>query len=167
MSAQKHRIPAFTVIEVMVALVLTALVISFIFGGIRFLQRQSDTLVRRLEISGEVDRFYRALQTDANRASEIRCGIDEMEFSGKDSTIYYQLNDSVSIRKADLLADTFRIRIDSLACWFAGGKQEPDHDQVDEICIYLSQNNRPVPIWIRKHYDMATRMRLTDSLPRL
>ncbi len=164
MSASKNRIAAFTIMEVMVALVLTALAMSFIFAGIRFVQRQSASLTHQLEASGEIDRFYYALQTDVHRTSEIRYQQDGIVFSEMDTAIHYLPADSICIRYTRHLTDTFRVSIDSISCWFAGRRQETQGGPIDELSVYLTQHNRPLSVWVQKPYDMAARMRLTDSL---
>src|SRR3546814_7124539 len=91
MGELNNRISAFTVIETMVALVLTALAISFIFTGIRLVNRQNKTLTSKLAASGEIDRLYHELQTATYRASEIRRFPEELVFRKADTFVDYQI----------------------------------------------------------------------------
>ncbi|MEC3878630.1 PulJ/GspJ family protein [Parapedobacter sp. 10938] len=163
MERLNRRIPAFTVIETMVALVLTALVISFIFTAMRWVNRQSGTLTAQLAASGEMDRLYHALQTDTDRSSEIRRFPDGLVFRRADTSVYYLNVDSLCIRRIGHLTDTFRVQIDSLAYWFLNSRQETPRGVVDACSMYVTRNNRATPVFIRKTYDMAALMYLTDS----
>lgn len=163
MKRLNYRLSAFTVIEVMVALILTALAISLIFTGIRLAKRQSDALAHRFTASGEIDRFYAALQTDASRASEIRRFPEGLDFRRTDTSVLYLVADSLCVRKIDHITDTFHVQIDSMACWFLNKRQENQLGVVDECSLQVTINNRSAPLLVRKTYDMTTLMDLTDS----
>lgn len=163
MGELNNRISAFTVIETMVALVLTALAISFIFTGIRLVNRQNETLTSQLAASGEIDRLYHALQTDTYRASEIRRFPEGLVFRMADTSVYYLNGDSLCIRRIGHLTDTFRIQIDSMAYWLLNKQQENQSGAIDACSMYVIRNDRSTPLLIRKTYDMATLMYLTDS----
>src|SRR5690606_31104272 len=158
MKQVNNRIAAFTVIETMVALVLTALALSLIFTGIRFVNSQSETFTSHLAASGETDRLYHALQADANRAAEVRQFPGGLDFRKADTSVYYFATDSLFVRQTDHLADTFRIRIDSIAYWFLNRRQEGQSETVDECSIYVTGNQHAAPLLIRKTYDVATLM---------
>lgn len=166
MSNHQHKLRAFTIIETMVALVLTALTISFVYVGIRFAQQQSNTLTRQLDTFGEFNRLHRALQTDAERTGEIRYGDRQLTLYGGDRIIYYAVSDSDSlcIRHEGSAADTFYIRVDSVASWFGGRRLEGVAEPVaDQAALYVQVRDRSLPITINKQYDAATLMRLTQN----
>ena len=163
MKRLNYRLSAFTVIEVMVALILTALAISLIFTGIRLAKRQSDTLMGQFTDSGEIDRLYAALQADASRASEIRRLPQGLDFRRADTIVLYLFADSLCVRKIGHSTDTFCVQIDSMACWFLNKPRENQLGVVDECTLQVSINNRSAPLLVRKTYDMATLMGLTDS----
>ncbi len=160
MNAHRYRIAASTIIEMMVALVLTALAISFIYAGYRYIQRQGNGVTQHLLAFGEVDRFYRALQADNLAADEIRYGSYGIDFgTGEAREVVYLVADSLCIRQTGQATDTFRVQLDSLVCWLADERQETERGLVDACYFYLHQNGKPVPLVVRKTYDAAARTR--------
>ncbi|SFC23352.1 prepilin-type N-terminal cleavage/methylation domain-containing protein [Parapedobacter composti] len=160
----KVNLRAFTILEMMVALVLTALAVSFVYAAIRFVQGQGDALAARLGAFGEFNRLQRALQTDARAAAEIRYNGAGIDFLADDMATHYLLLDSHCVRLTAAVADTFRIRVDSLACWFAGERQMAMQGMADETAFFVNVHGHAVPLSVQKHYDAATLTRLTDTI---
>ncbi|MFC3197335.1 type II secretion system protein J [Parapedobacter deserti] len=163
MSIHQHKLQAFTIIETMIALVLTALTISFVYAGIRFAQRQGDTMAQQLESFGEFNRLHRALQADTKRSGEIRYRDSELSFLAGDRIIEYVLGDSLCIRHEGFIADTFHIRIDSVASWYDRSRLKGTTGLLaDQAALYVQVRGRSLPITIYKQYDAATLMQLTQ-----
>ncbi|WP_257668265.1 PulJ/GspJ family protein [Parapedobacter tibetensis] len=165
MTNRKHiRLKAFTVIELMVALVLTALAISFVYAGIRFVHRQNTALTQQLAHFDEFNRLHRALQSDANGADEIRYYGTGIDFQSRDKAVSFIPIDSVCIREVSgVAADTFNIRVDSMACWFEGMRLEGTGSPLDRAAIHVSVFGNPLAIALEKVYDAATLIDLTSS----
>lgn len=157
MNRDPHKLPAFTIMETMVALVLTALTISFVYVGIRFVQRQSGVLSQQLDKFGQFSQFHLVFQADAGRADEIRYHPPlGLEFHNENRTILYTASDSLCIRRDGLAADTFQIRIDSIACWFSRERQDAGGGLVDQGTFFISVSDKSLPISIHKHYSSET-----------
>lgn len=164
MNNHQHKLRAFTIMETMVALVLTALTISFVYAGIRFAQRQGNTVTRQLDTFGEFNRLHRALQADTERTGEIHYRDRELSFLTPERTIGYVLSDSLCIRREGAIADTFDIRIDSAASWFERTRLEGTTGlMADQVALYVRVRDRSLSITITKQYDAATLMRLTQT----
>ena len=157
MTPNPHKLAAFTIMETLVALVLTALTISFFYVGIRFVQRHGGVLAQQLNTFGHVSQFYHVFQADAGRADEVRyhppLGV---EFRNRNHTIIYTASDSLCIRDNGISADTFRIRIDSITCWFSRARQTVGDGLIDQGTFFISVSNGSLPISIRKHYSSET-----------
>ncbi|SEK54907.1 PulJ/GspJ family protein [Parapedobacter koreensis] len=162
MTTCKHRLRAFTIVETMVALVLTALAISFVYAAIRYVQRQRDTLSGQLDRYGEFNRLHGALQADADDADEIRYNADGIDFYRDHRAIQYLVSDSLCIRHEGIVADTFRIRVDSVGCWFAGQRLETAGQLADQGVLSVAIADRPLTITVSKWYDAATLIQLTQ-----
>ncbi|MFC7526920.1 type II secretion system protein J [Parapedobacter sp. GCM10030251] len=157
MNRNLHKLPAFTIMETLVALVLTALTISFVYVGIRFVQRQGGVLSQQLDTFGQFSQFHHVFQADAGRADQIRYRPPlGLEFHNENRTILYTASDSVCIRDNGLTADTFQIRVDSIACWFGGARQEVEGGLVDQGTFFISVSDRSLPLSIQKHYSSET-----------
>ncbi len=163
MTTYSHKLRAFTIIETMVALVLTALAISFVYAAVRFVKQHQDGLAKQLDTFGEFNRLHSALQTDAGMANELQISEMGIELNLADRSILYHAVDSVCIRYAGALADTFRIRVDSVAYWFEGQRRETTGNTIDEGTIYVSMHSQSLPIAIYKRYDAASLIKLTQS----
>ena len=166
MKRMENRLAAFTVIEMMVALALTALAIALIFSAFRLIEGQRAALADQFSSSAEIDRLYRSLQTDTRRATAIRRSSNGLGFQSTGVSIHYLLSDSLCIRQVNQLPDTFRVQVDSVAYWFLRKRQQQEMGAVDECGIYLSTSTGSSPLLIHKTYDMATLMQLTDSIDR-
>ncbi|MBK1442017.1 prepilin-type N-terminal cleavage/methylation domain-containing protein [Parapedobacter sp. ISTM3] len=163
MKSRKHRLHAFTMVEIMVALVLTALAISFVYTAVRLVQRQSDTLASQLDRYGEFNRFHRALQADAEDADEMQYNGTGIDFIGRQRLVQYSVSDTLCVRHEGMVADTFRIRADSLRCWFGGQQLETAGQVVDLSIFSVSIEDKPLSITISKWYDAATLIRLIQA----
>jgi len=157
MNRNPHKLPAFTIMETMVALVLTALTISFVYVGIRFVQRQGGILSHQLDTFGQFSRFHRVFQADAGRADEVRYHSPRsLAFYNENRVVLYTASDSLCIRDNGFAADTFQIRVDSIACWFGGMRQEVVDGLVDQSTFYVSVSDKSLPLSIQNHYSSET-----------
>lgn len=157
------RLRAFTVIELMVALVLTALAISFVYAGLRFVQRQSNGLTQQLTGFEEFNRLHTALQADAIQADEIWYSEHGIDFHSPLRTVRFAPLDTVCIRQVSgLTTDTFHIRVDSIACWFLNENRHGAPGPIDEASIHVALQGHPLPITLRKAYDAHTLFTLTN-----
>ncbi|MGK6353467.1 PulJ/GspJ family protein [Parapedobacter sp. DT-150] len=165
MNSHQHRLQAFTIMEMMVALVLTALAVALVYAGLRFVQRQGEQFSRQLGDFGEVNRLHSAIQTDAGAAGELRREESGLAFYRKDKLIQYSIMDSICVRYDGTVADTFHVQVDSLGGWFLGRRQESIGGVLDHATLYAAPGNRHLSIVVRKQYDAATLIHLTDSEP--
>lgn len=100
-------IKGFTILEAVVAMMLTALLVTLVVTGLGFYQRTFIMLTDLGEQVREVNVFYGAMSNDMDRAEKVTyTGEMYLEFSGSRFVSYEILEDKV-IRTCELQTDTF------------------------------------------------------------
>ncbi|MEC3882011.1 PulJ/GspJ family protein [Parapedobacter sp. 10938] len=151
-----NKLNAFTIMETMVALVLTGLVIVMVYSSIGTLLQQADTLAAKLNNFGELNRLQQALMTDNRDAQTLYFNGESVEFKRPAINITYVLTDSLCIRKTELTSDTFHVHVDSTAFWFEGSRQNTFGGMVDAGTIFITKSGTCYPITFAKHYGSNT-----------
>jgi|GEM_PF-414841 len=151
------KLKAFTIIEVIVALLLMAIVMGIAYTVLSLVDKQSASLSSNFGTQQDYRLLQEALLQDANRAKTLYLKEGALCCANDTGTISYLFLDSAIVRQAfDLPADTFHFRIDSLYLGFENFPQDRENGLVDEVSLYIWKNRQSFIIHQEKIYDAQT-----------
>lgn len=154
----KHRkLKAFTIMELMVALVLTALVIAVAFTVFSLSTKQFTLLTKRFEVDNEYTLLQYTLQLDMQHADYLSLNENGFKCVNNNDQINYLLLDSIILRQhLSGTVDSFYFKIDSVSLNFEKRYQPAIDGLIDEVHLTLGRDERAFIIHQRKHYDAKT-----------
>lgn len=111
----KHYIQAFSIVEVMVSLVITAIVVGLIFGVFTIVSQQILEFKRENEQTADFNRLSYSLSKSVFDSEKMIARDNGVYFQNYDGdTVFYQKEDTYLIRKAQTFTDTFRIALNTI-----------------------------------------------------
>lgn len=149
MSATK--IPAFTVMEFSVAMVLTSLVVGFGYQAISMFSGKSVTQHKTTDQNQELIALETTLRSDFQNASYIEAENNSILCNYPTRQVRYTWNDLAIIRQIETASDTFHIPVSKWNCAF--DQRETAIGWIDEITLETHLKNVPYAIACHKTYD--------------
>ena len=140
------KIPAYTLSELIVVMIITSIVVGLAFSILRLVQNQIFSIRENFENITEVRKLEQSLTLDFNRNNNIDYDSlkDVLYFSTPISSISYQFKDAFVIKELD----TFRVAINKKQFYKRGvGVQE---GKIDGIKIFCSKKNQFRELFIFK-----------------
>ena len=113
-----NKIQAFTLSEMMVAIVITLLVVGMAFSVLSLVQRHMNGISYNLNNSTRLDILEQALWIDFNRFEKVQYKNDELVFKNEIDSITYKIQNEKIIRTID----TFDIQLQDFELLLDGKK---------------------------------------------
>lgn len=113
-----NKIQAFTLSEMMVAIVITLLVVGMAFSVLSLVQRHMNGISYNLNNSTRLDVLEQALWIDFNRFEKVQYKNDELLFKNEIDSITYRIQNEKIIRTID----TFDIQLQDFELLLDGKK---------------------------------------------
>lgn len=108
-----RRLAAFTILEVTVAMAITAVVVLLSFGGFRLVQAQFRQFNDQQLLSENYRRCLTLLKMDAHRCRYVQQLGQELWFYSPKDTVSYRISDQMTIREYGLQhRDTFVVNLE-------------------------------------------------------
>ena len=148
------KVKAFTLSEMVVVLILTAIVVGLAFSVLSLVQKQMRAIQSNYSSNLELNKLETSLWLDFNRYSKITFNDDdnEMKFSSEIDSITYMFNEKTVIKAND----TFPLAIKSKQVYFDG--ELIDNGAIDAIKLELDQASQNKKLFICKRNDAAQYM---------
>lgn len=111
----KNYIAAFSIVEIMVSMVITAIVVGLIFGVFTIVSEQIIEFKKENEQTADFNRLSYSLNKavfDSEKMITRENGIYFQTYDG--DTILYKKEDAYLIRKAQTFTDTFRLELQTM-----------------------------------------------------
>lgn len=156
---KSHKIPGYTLSEVLVVLVITAIVVGIAFSVLRLVVFQLHKIETAYTDRTEVAMFKQHLYTEVERAQRLFWNDTELilELESKTGSIIYEMGETVIIRDYDTI--TFG-SIDYKG--YLVGK-EVTSGPIDAFKFTIKLRGQQVPIFIEKSVDVQQQLtRLWD-----
>lgn len=151
------KLKAFTIMELVVAMLISSIVVSIAYAGFRLVSAQLRSMEHH---SGEGNRFLRlnqALQTDLDKSARVIRQEDGFVCERGDGRVRYQLTDTAIIRwLEDGRVDSFGFKGVQTSLWFEGEPQDRNGQLVDALHGQLVTSTDSLPLYITKAYDRQT-----------
>ncbi|MEH6305262.1 hypothetical protein RYH73_06385 [Olivibacter sp. CPCC 100613] len=154
------KLPAFTIIELVVALLLMTIVVAVAYAALALTSKQLGGLQQRFGIDNEHRLLQHALQQDFEAADRITQQEGHLIFRSPVNTIHYELLDSAIVRHGpDETRDSFHFALDSAFVGFESREQIEENGLIDELRLQLKSNKNSYPIYVHKVYDAVNLMK--------
>ena len=165
------RVMSFSMIEMLVVLVLSSMIVGMVYSAYYTISRYQLTLTQKYTRQGDLASVYFVLQRDFDRSQKIetlkepnilRCTyMDRLE-------ILYRFTPELVIRKQASRVDSFQCVANRPVFYFEQKEiRQQQASPVDEMRMEMTSLPDPAWLIVRKMYDAASRIELTenDTLP--
>lgn len=144
----------FTILEAVIAMVLTGLLVVLAMGSIRYYHRLFYGVTALGQGQSQMNLLYGALTSDMNTSSQVyydsalRCVMDQQ-------VVYYHFTEQYITRSNEVVTDTFHISCTTPVVHFTDGDQ-PFVENIEFQCTY---NEIVLPISISKKYPIGSTLK--------
>lgn len=167
-NTNKHRLPAFTLMELTVSMLISAMVIGITYTAYQIVNRSYTTYISRRQEMAMLLRLDELLQKDFNRATGIYRHADEVLFVNDDRPkITYRFTPDYILRTAVGL-DTFTVKAENLKTYFQQQSGTDSDSQtttkssilLDDLSVTVTSNNISYPYRYHKLYSSENLMKI-------
>jgi len=151
------KIPGFTIMEVTIAMLLSALVIGISYTVFSLVTRSYRTYQLKHQEMATVLRLDELLQMDFGRAEVILKDTGGIALKNSNRVIKYGFYPDYVLRRG-ITVDTFRVKTDSITMSFESKvldnlKDIEEDNRVDELAILVSLQKEKIPYYYHKIYS--------------
>lgn len=150
--------------ELVVALLLTAIVVTFAYTALLQWTGIFRTWSRTTASLDDSVLLMNALRSDNQRSTSLHHEENMLVFKAAQGNTCYLSHDSVIVRIHHAQpADSFHFTLDSLRCTFMGRPSQDNGELVDNAVFFCHQEDRKISFRTEKHYDTKTLLRLHEN----
>nr|WP_146749917.1 hypothetical protein [Mucilaginibacter rubeus] len=153
----KNKLPAFTIMELTVAMLISAIVIGLMYSAYAIISHSYLSFVDRNNNTDMLASLDQRLNRDIDKAEMIYRDSNTVTMSSHIDTVIYRFQADRVIRQK-LLADTFKVSTESFITSFesvpvegnpAGGEEK----KIDDLQIVLLAERQKIPYHYHKTYS--------------
>lgn len=153
----KNRVPAFTIMELTVAMLISAIVIGLMYSAYAIISKSYLSFVDRNSKTSTLAFLDRRLSRDIDKAEIIWRDSNTVTMRSNKDTVIYRFQADRVIRQK-LLADTFKISTESFSTSFEsvpveGNTPDGEEKKIDDLQIVLLADGQKIPYHYHKSYS--------------
>lgn len=152
------QLKAFTIIEMLVVLVLSALVFGIASSAWLYFERLNSKINNDQSYLVSFNKFDYLIKNDVNNANEISGTETDLFFKMNSQKIHYQFLDTAIVRIQDEISDTINIHYKK-QIYFA----EKSNDLINKIGFIFELYNNSISKNYTKWYDNKTLLEHSDN----
>ncbi|NHN27978.1 prepilin-type N-terminal cleavage/methylation domain-containing protein [Flavobacterium jejuense] len=140
-----NYIKAFSIVEVMVSMVITAIIVGLIFGVFTIVSEQILAFKKENEQTADFNRLSYSLNKavfDSEKMMVRENGVYFQTYDG--DTVFYQKEETYFIRKAQNFTDTFKIQINEIRMDSLFNSKKSKVFQKLELQLVINKNIIPL-----------------------
>lgn len=149
-----HKIKSFTLPELLVVMIITAIVVGMAFSVLRLVQKQIHAIETNFEKTSNLALFEQKLWQDFNEMNTIQCNATEnsLLMQSEMDTIMYSFREKYTLRNTD----TIKLRF-TIPKFLFKGKQTQAGD-IDAVLISGKAELPDYEIFVSKKNDLTLMM---------
>lgn len=121
----KFFIPAFSIIETVVGMVITAIIMGVLFVVFSIITGKVFDFKNQNQLVNDLNRFTYSLNKDIFEKEKMKVVENEIHFKGyTGQRVYYQFYDHYILRNSENLIDTFKIKLNKMTVDTVKSKSE-------------------------------------------
>jgi hypothetical protein len=153
----KNRIPAFTIMELTVAMLISAIVIGLMYSAYAIISKSYLSFVDRNNKASTLAFLDCRLSRDIDKAEFIWRDSNTVTMRSNKDTVIYRFQADRVIRQK-LLADTVKVNTDGLSTSFEsvsvdGNQSNTGEKKIDDLQIVLLAEGQKIPYHYHKTYS--------------
>lgn len=154
------KLKSFTLSEMIVVMIITAIVVGMAFSVLRIVQKQIHTIQNNFEKTSTLTLFEQKLWQDFNEPHIIVYDSAKqlLILTSEIDTIRYSFQDNFSLRNRD----TIKLRIKPNKALFRG--KEINNGQIDALSIFAETELPDYQIFVSKKNDLTFQMNQENGL---
>ena len=147
---EKTKVKSFTLSEILVVMVITAIVVGLAFSVIRLVQKQIYLIRKNYDKSVELALFEQKLWQDFHEYGDITFDADnrKLELKSEINSVQYVFYDDMVMRQKD----TINVKLEVLDVFFEGAKAQ-EHN-IDAIKLLTNKKLPDYEIFVFKKQDV-------------
>lgn len=154
-----RKIPAFTIMEVVITMLISAIVIGITYTAFSIITRSYQSFDSKHKDMAAVLRLDELLQKDFNRAEIVLKDTDGIALKDSSRIIKYSFNPDYVLR-IGIVVDTFKVKSDSVSTTFENTvvnemKVDKEENRLDELDLNIILQNEKIPYHYHKIYSSA------------
>jgi predicted Zn-dependent peptidase len=153
----KRKIPAFTIMEVTITMLISAIVIGITYTAFSIITRSYHSFDSKHKDMAAVLRLDELLQKDFNRAEIVLKDTNGIVLKDSSRIIKYRFNADYVLR-IGIMVDTFKVKSDSVSTTFENtavnetGTDE-EANRLDKLDLNITLQNEKIPYHYYKIYS--------------
>jgi hypothetical protein len=153
----KNRIAAFTIMELTVAMLISAIAIGLMYSAYAIISKSYLSFVDRNSNTSTLALLDRRLNRDIDKAEIIYRDSNMVTMRSNKDTVIYRFQADRVIRQK-LLADTFKVSTESFITSFEsipveGNQFNGEEKKIDDLQIVLLADGQKIPYHYHKSYS--------------
>jgi type II secretory pathway pseudopilin PulG len=159
----KHRLPAFTIMEITVVMLISAIVVAITFTAYGMVSRAYSTYLEKRNRMAVLIRLDELLQRDFRQAQQVLKLENTVFFSDSGRQITYRFEPEQIIRQSTIV-DSFKVKVADVVCSFENQPtgETLDPVRIDEVSFTIQSDQETFPYYYTKHYSSANLIQKTD-----
>lgn len=160
MGISKTKTPSFTLPELLVVMIITAIVVGMAFSVLRLVQNQIHAIQTNFEKTSTLALFEQKLWQDFNDKNEIQFHEKEnsLLMESEMDTVVYSFQENYILRNTD----TIQLKLQLNTLFFNG--KEVQGDTIDALSISAKAELPDYEIFVSKKNDLTHLMNQQDGL---
>lgn len=153
----KNRLPAFTIMELTVAMLISAIAIGLMYSAYAIISHSYRSFVDRNNNTGMLALLDQRLNRDIDKAEMIYRDSNTVTMRSHIDTVIYRFQADRVIRQK-LLADTFKVNTENFITSFEsvpvkGNPTDGEEKKIDDLQIVLLAEGQKIPYHYHKAYS--------------
>jgi competence protein ComGF len=146
-----NKIKSFTLAELLIVMIITAIVVGMAFSVLRLVQKQIHTIQTNFDKSSNLALFEQKLWQDFNELNTIQYNKEEklLLMQSEMDTVIYSFNDTYSLRNKD----TIKLKLVPNFLFLNG--KETEYGDIDAIKIQANNELVDYEIFVSKKNDVT------------
>ncbi|MCC9070902.1 prepilin-type N-terminal cleavage/methylation domain-containing protein [Flavobacterium sp. F-65] len=146
-----NKIKSFTLAELLIVIIITAIVVGMAFSVLRLVQKQIHTIQTNFDKSSNLALFEQKLWQDFNELNTIQYNKEEklLLMQSEMDTVIYSFNDTYSLRNKD----TIKLKLVPNFLFLNG--KETEYGDIDAIKIQANNELVDYEIFVSKKNDVT------------
>jgi type II secretory pathway pseudopilin PulG len=159
----EHRLPAFTIMEITVVMLISAIVVAITFTAYGMVSRAYSTYLEKRNRMAVLIRLNELLQRDFRQAQQVLRLENTVLFSDSGRQITYRFEPDQLIRQSTIV-DSFKVKAADLICSFDNQVTSEGLEpvRIDELSFTVQNDQEKFPYHYTKHYSSANLIQKTD-----
>jgi len=163
MQSSHHRLNAFTIMEVTIAMLVTAIVIGITYTAYTIISKSFIDFKAKNEDIALLTRIDQVMKRDFDRAVMIEADNTGIEMINNNKLpVHYEITSTYIVRKT-ITADTFKVQIQDIKVLFekqekntmteSGNLSKDESNRIDELSFTVNYKNDLIPFHFNKKYS--------------